>query len=295
MRSALGIALLLLLAAGCQRSPYAGYNVVGDDVHLRLLVIGDGEQVPADSDSVVVRLRLGRSGEDVGSVFSTERAYLVKDMRSGALVPVFRRLHEGDSISVIAPSSAWPWRTLTQGAAIDVPDTGMVQGEISLLSLRTPAMIRAEAQAYKQHDPLGYELRLIAAYKARSPIPFAQWGTSDLHYHITGTAADTHAVVVGDQITLAYQGRRVEDSKVFDEVTWTGSPLTFTYGDKDQVIQGLEVAIHLLREGQEGTFLLPSLYAFGAKGINGLLEPNMPVIYTVRLEKVVRAKGSGSL
>ena len=291
MRSAWGIGLLLLLAAGCQRSPYAGYKVVGDDVHLRLLVIGDGEEVPNDSDSVVVRMRLGLLGEDVGSVFSTERVYLVKDLRVGALVPVLRRLHEGDSLSVIAPSSAWPWKELAQGLAIDVPDTGMMQGEIYLRSLRTPAMIRAEAEAHKQHDPLGYELRLIAAYKARSPIPFIQWGTSDLHYHITGTAVDTQSVVIGDQITVAYQGRRLEDGKVFDEVTWTGSPLTFMYGDKDQVIQGLEVAIHLLREGQDGTFLLPSLYAFGTKGINGVLDPNMPVIYTVRLEKVVRAKG----
>lgn len=292
MRSLWAIALLLLLATGCQRSPYAGYKVVGDDVHLKLLVIGDGEQVPSDSDSVVVRMRLGFVGEDVGSAFSTERAYLVKDLRSGALVPVLRRLHEGDSLSVIAPASALPWKALSRGVAIDIPDTGMIQGEISLRSLRTPAMIRAEAEAHKQHDPLGYELRLIAAYKGRSPIPFIQWGTSDLHYHITGTAADTNAVVVGDQITVAYQGRRLEDGKVFDEVTWKGSPLTFTYGDKDQVIQGLEVAIHLLREGQEGTFLLPSLYAFGTKGINGVLEPNMPVIYTVRLESVIREKGA---
>lgn len=290
MRNAWCIGLLLLLAFGCQRSPYAGYKVVGDDVHLRLLVIGDGEEVPSDSDSVMVRVRLGRLGGDIGGVFSTERRYLVKDLRRGALVPVLRRLHEGDSISVIAAADAWPWQALAQEVAIEIPDTGLVQGEISLRSLRTPALIRAEAEAHKQHDPLGYELRLIAAYKARSPIPFTPWGTSDLHYHITGTAVDTQAVVVGDQITLAYQGRRLEDGKVFDEVTWTGSPLTFTYGDKDQVIQGLEVAIHLLREGQEGTFLLPSLYAFGTKGINGVLEPNMPVLYTVRLQRVVRAK-----
>jgi FKBP-type peptidyl-prolyl cis-trans isomerase len=51
----------------------------------------------------------------------------------------------------------------------------------------------------------------------------------------------------------------------------------------------LEVAVHLLREGQLGTFLFPSEMAFGAKGIPGVLDPYMPVMYSVRLEKVERA------
>ncbi|TXI77725.1 MAG: FKBP-type peptidyl-prolyl cis-trans isomerase [Flavobacteriales bacterium] len=283
--------LAVLALVGCERSPYAGYKLVDDDVHMRLLVIGDGEALPTDSDSVVVRLRMGRPMEQVGAIFSTERAYLVKDIRSGALRPVLRRSHVGDSLSVVAPAAAWPWSTLANNAAIDVPDTGMVQAEILLQGLRTPAMVRAEMDRLRQHDPLGYELRLVAAWVERSKLPLVQWGTSDVYYHIAGQAVDTNGVVVGDEVTISYKGSRLEDGQVFDDTRRNGAPLTFIYGDRDQVINGLEVAIQLLREGQEGTFILPSLYAFGTKGIPGVLEPDMPVVYTVRLEKVVRAKG----
>lgn len=283
--------LVVLVLVGCERSPYTGYKRVGDDVHLRLLVIGDGETLPTDSDSVVVRLRMGRPMEQVGSIFSTERAYLVKDIRSGALLPVLRRLHVGDSLSVVAPATAWPWDILATNAAIDVPDTGMVQAEILVQELRTPAQVRAELDRLRQYDPLGYELRLVAAWVERSELPVARWGTSEVYYHITGQAVDTNEIVVGDEVTISYKGSRLEDGQVFDDTRRNGAPFTFIYGDRDQVINGLEVAIQLLREGQEGTFIFPSLYAFGAKGIPGVLEPDMPVIYTVRLEKVARAKG----
>ena len=96
-------------------------------------------------------------------------------------------------------------------------------------------------------------------------------------------------VVVGDHITISYKGRRIEDGQVFDDTQRNGEPLSFTYGDKDQVMKGLEVAVHLLREGQEGSFIFPSEYAFSAKGIPDVLDPYMPVEYTVRLEKVQRS------
>lgn len=292
MRRPVIMGVLVVLISACGRSPYAGYKAMGGDIHLRLLALGDGNDLPTDSDSVLVRLRLGHHGGEAGDLFSTERTYLVKDIRSGALKPVMRRLHVGDSMSVIAPSTSWPWEVITEGAKVDVPDTGMVQGEISLRALRTPAMMRTEAEILKRDDPLGYELRLIAAYLERARSPYARWGTSDIHHHITGTPSDTNAVFVGDQVTISYQGRSIEGGRLFDDTGRNGGPLTFTYGDRDQVINGIEVAVQLLREGQEGSFILPSLYAFGAKGIPGVLDPHMPVVYTVRLEKVLRSKSA---
>lgn len=277
------------LLLGCERSPYAGYKVVGDDVHIHLLAIGDGETLAHDSDSVRVRLRMGHRGAEAGGLFSTERTYLVKDIRTGAFVALFRRAHVGDSISVIASSTEWPWKALTQGEVFEIPDSGMVQAEFALLELHTPAMMRAEADRLKRNDPLGYERRLIAAHLGQRERDFLRWGTSDVHYAITGTAKDTTAVVQGDVITISYRGQRIEDGQVFDDTGRNGAPLTFTFGDKDQVVNGIEVAVGLLREGQEGTFVLPSSYAFGEKGIPDVLDPYMPVVYTVRLVGVERA------
>jgi FKBP-type peptidyl-prolyl cis-trans isomerase len=279
---------LVFILSGCERSPYAGYKVVGDDVHLHLHTIGDGDVLASDSDSVRVRFRMGLRGQDIGGVFSTEQTYLVKDIRLGALIPVLRRLHVGDSLSVIAPAHAFPWGVLARGTDATLPDTGSVQAEIAMLELRTPAIIRAEAERFKRNDPLGYEQRLIAGYMKQNTKSYVRWGTSDLHHSITGHAMDTAAVQLGDQITISYEGRRLEDGLVFDDTDRNGAALSFNYGDKDQVINGLEVAVKLLREGQEGTFIFPSAYAFGAKGIPGVLDPYMPVEYSVKMERVER-------
>lgn len=283
------VCAMAAILTACERSPYAGYKVVGDDVHLHLQVIGEGETLPADSDSVRLRLRMGRPGRDAGALFSTERMYSAKELRAGAFVPVMRRLHQGDSLSVIAPASAWPWAVLTSSIGSVPADTGMVQAEISVLDIVTPAEVRADRDRLKQNEPLVFEHRLIAAYRQRSALPFVRWGTSEVYHHITRAAVDTNALATGDQVTISYQGRRLEDGQVFDDTRKNGAPLIFTIGDKDQVINGIEVALLLLREGQEGIFIFPSQYAFGAKGIPGVLEPYMPVEYTVRLEHVERS------
>lgn len=284
-----GFASLLL---GCGRSPYQGYKVVGDDVHFRLRTIGDGEILPTDSDSVRLRIRMGYAGTDPGGVFSTERTYRTGDLRAGALVPVLRRAHTGDSISVIAPAAAWPWAVLVTESTVGVPDTGMIQAEISLLNLRTPAMIRAEAARLRAYDPLGYERRLIDAYLRASNLTYTRWGTSDLYYCLGGSVKDTAALQPGDEVTIAYEGRRLEDGRLFDDTKWNGAPLTFVIGDKDQVMNGLEVALGLMRNEQEGFFIFPSAHAFGTKGIPGVLAPYSPVTYKVRVVGVVRQRGA---
>jgi hypothetical protein len=288
MRGIGPIAAFAIALCACERSPYEGYTRVGDDIHLHLHTIGDGEVVPSDSDSVRIRLRMGDRANDIGGIFSTEKEFLVKDIRYGALIPVMARLHVGDSLSVIAAADAWPWAALAEGSGLLPPDTGNVQAEIALLALRTPTMMRAEAERLKRNDPLGYEHRLIGAFLEQDGRAFDRWGSSEVFYLIKGGAKDTARIVPGDQVTITYEGRCLEDRKVFDDTGRNGAPLTFTYGDKDQVMNGIEVALTLLREGQEGAFVFPSTYAFGAKGIPAVLEPNMPVIYTIRLEHIGR-------
>ncbi|MEZ4738137.1 MAG: FKBP-type peptidyl-prolyl cis-trans isomerase [Flavobacteriales bacterium] len=286
-RAAIALILSLGLAA-CSRSPYQGYKRVGDEVHLQLLVLGDGESTPADSDLVLLRIRAGRPGQAMGELFSTEGTYLTSELRSGAFRPILGRIHEGDSMSVIAPATQWPWVVMANERGTAFPDTGMVQVEVSLLALRTPAMLRAEKERFRRNDPLGYEARLMQAYREQAAGSLERWGTSELFFEVRGTASDTNKVVLGDQVTISYTGLRVEDGAVFDDTGRNGEPFSFRFGDKDQVMEGLEIAVHLLREGQQGTFLIPSAFAFGAKGIPGVLDPHMPVLYNVRLEKVER-------
>lgn len=283
--SQLGFLIAMGLLASCDRSPYEGFKVVGEDVHIRYHRLGDGETVPTDSDSVFVRFRVSMLGDEPGSFLSTDRWYRTGDLRSGALVPVMRRMHEGDSMSVIAAQARWPWRTISGGTVAAAADSVLMRAEITLLRIRTPAEVRAEREDLRRIDPAAFEQRVIHEYVSRSRDSLARWGTSDFHFAITGAFSDTARIHFGDRVTVAWKGSRLIDGTVFDE----RAVFSWRFGDPDQVIKGIEVAVSLMRTGQEGTFVIPSSMAFAGRGIPGTLEPHSPVLYRVRLVSVERA------
>jgi FKBP-type peptidyl-prolyl cis-trans isomerase len=43
-----------------------------------------------------------------------------------------------------------------------------------------------------------------------------------------------------------------------------------------------------MREGQSGEFIFPSAYAFGARGVPGIVDPFTAMRYTLELERVIR-------
>jgi len=286
MSRALAIAALSFLLSACGRSPYPGYKRVSDDVHLRFHALGDGEVPVRDGDSVRVRFRAALRGEPQGSLLSTERWYAAKDLRRDALVPVMERWHEGDSLGIIAPATMLPWPVIAPHPVDEAPAGTMVAVEIALLAVRTPAMMREAEERHRRNDPEGFERRLIEGHLARSGVEWEPWGTSLLHRRITGTATDTARVKPGETVVVTWTGRRLEDGHVFDDTGRNGHPFTFRFGDPDQVVKGIEVAVHLLREGQEGVFVIPSEMAFGARGIGDIIGPWTPVEYTVRLERI---------
>lgn len=284
MRRGLPLVYMGLVAA-CGVSPFPGFKSLGEGAYLKHHVLGDGSTVPSDGDSVLLRVRFARVDEAPGSFMSTERWYLAGDLRSGAMSPVLRRMHEGDSMSVIAPQSAWPWRALAGGTVPAMADTVLLRMEVSLRQLKSPAMIQAELAGLRRSDPLRFEQQLIARWIAESGKAWTRWGTSDLYYRVEGAAVDTTRVRYGEHVTVSWSGVRLVEGTVFDE----RASFAWRYGDSDQVIKGVEVATSLLRPGQQGSFIIPSSLAFGERGVPGTLDPRSPVLYRIALRQVERA------
>jgi FKBP-type peptidyl-prolyl cis-trans isomerase len=283
------VALLMLVQLGCGRSPFPGYKPIGNDTWLRLYLLGDGERLALDGDSVRMRIRIAHVDSTPGSLFSTEQWYAARDLRDGPFNELLIRMHEGDSMGLIVRSPQLPWQVLL-GPVQQVVATGQgqVRVEVSMRSIRTAAMIEAGERALQEQDPAGMEQQVLGELVEQLGPVWQRWGSSMIHYTIQGHAEDTARIKAGDLVTISYIGRRASDRMVFDSTEGNGTALTFRFGDKDQVIPGLEIAIHLLREGQEGDFLLPSEYAFGARGVDGMLAPYSPVLYSVRVEEVQR-------
>ncbi|MFZ1693361.1 MAG: FKBP-type peptidyl-prolyl cis-trans isomerase [Flavobacteriales bacterium] len=271
------------LLSACTRSSHEGYKVVGDDVHLRYIVLGEGDRVPADGDSLLLRFRASALNADPGSFWSTERWYAAADLRNGALLPAMRRLHAGDSMSLIAPASRWPWAALLRKDLPAPSDTLTLRMELLLLDVLSPADMEQRRERFKANDPEGFERMLIEAYIATDSTAWMRWGTSDLHYRITGDALDTTRWAVGTTLRLRWEGFGLADGRAIDATARNGGDFIWHYGTPEQLLRGLEVAVSLLREGQEGEFLFPSSMAFGERGVGTALEPGMPVRYQLRV------------
>lgn len=278
MRPAVGIAAaLVLLCAGCSRSPLPGAKRIADGVFWKLRTLGEGERLSTDSDSVLMRVRMARLGAEPGSLFSTERWYGMQGVRPTTAGLLFGRMRPGDSVSVAIEAARVPWTAFGTTAPAGA-DTGWITVELALLRQRSHAESRAIAEALRpmrtEHD----EMRLLADYFKGD----STWSEFlGVHYKLDGPPGAP--VQSGDLVTIAYRASFLDNGKVFDDTH--RQPITFRLGDPGQVIKGLEVAVHLLpRNGGRGRFLIPSELAFGPGGSSsGIVPPWTPVLYEVEV------------
>lgn len=280
--------LALTLLCACSGAP-EGYVHVGDGIHYRLLELGDGERVPDEADSVLLALRVQRTKGSERPVFEGTHWYAVKDVRTGVLAHPMARMHTGDRAHLLAEGRHVPWRALRAGANGAVDDTVHVGVHVQLLAIAGPSDIAAHRPG---EDDLQRGHRIITAHVRGGDAGWRRWGNSMFHYRVEGRASDTAAVRRGDVVTIAYEGRRLVDSVLIDDSRLNDQDFTFRFGDTDQVLEGVEVAVSLLRAGETGRFLIPGEMAFGARGVAGTVGPFEPVLYTVRLLRVERGSVS---
>lgn len=277
----IAVAGSIWLVAACERSPYAGFKPVHEDVHFKLRTLGDGERLPTDSDSVLVRLRMARHGEAPGSLFSTEQWYGAIDELLPKGVAQAVRLHEGDSVSLVATAEHIPWSAIgaDRGA---LPDTGRVDLEFSLFALRSREDSRQLAEAARMARTVADEDSTLARFFRLERDPWLRY--MGLYYQTDPQNPEGEAIISGQTVTIAYVGRFLDNGRIFDDTHSAHQPLTFRLGDPEQVIKGLEIAVHLLPNHGKGRFVLPSASAFGPEGSSSrIVPPWTPVLYEVEV------------
>lgn len=272
-----GAALLLL--TGCGSGPLRGGTEIGNRVYWRLNMLGDGEQLPTDSDSVLVRVRAARPGAAPGSLFSTEQWYAMAGHNGTR--QFFGRMHQGDSATVLMRGEQAPWAGLGAAPTLPRKDTGWVQLEFSMREVRSLADSRNMARAALMARNAADQARILAGFFARSD---AHWdSTMGIWYALDPAAVAGPRVQSGDLVTLTYSASFLDNGRVFDRRSAEDGGLTFRLGDPGQVIKGLEAAVHLLpRKGGTGRFIFPAELAFGPNGSSsGIVPPWTPLQYDV--------------
>ncbi|HEX2618297.1 MAG TPA: FKBP-type peptidyl-prolyl cis-trans isomerase, partial [Flavobacteriales bacterium] len=249
MRSALFLFACAVVFAACSSGPLPGAKRIAEDVHWKLRVLGEGERLPADSDSLLMRVRMAYWGAEPGSLFSTERWY-----GPHAADLFFRRMRVGDSASVALTASKVPWAAL--GATPPTLDTGWVAMELSLRDLRSAEEWRAMQRAQLAARTPAEQEQMLNDFLQGST---EHWRTfMGVRYVLDSTRLKGRPIQSGDLLNVHYTASFLNNGQVFDDTHLSKQPLTFRLGDPGQVIKGLEVAAHLLRFGGRGRFIIPA-------------------------------------
>lgn len=86
---------------------------------------------------------------------------------------------------------------------------------------------------------------------------------------------------VGDNLTVHYTGT-LEDGTKFDSSVDRGSPFVFVLG-AGRVIQGWEKGMEGMKVGEKRKLTIQPEYAYGERGISGVIPPNAVLIFEVEL------------
>ena len=101
--------------------------------------------------------------------------------------------------------------------------------------------------------------------------------------------------VKGDRVTIHYEGFLLDSTK-FDSTRDVETPFSYTLGEKEQVIQGVDISVRQLAPGGKALFIIPSQLAFSETGSStGIVPPHTTVMYEIELLEVVPGDAEKSL
>jgi FKBP-type peptidyl-prolyl cis-trans isomerase len=89
------------------------------------------------------------------------------------------------------------------------------------------------------------------------------------------------------EISLHYRGSFL-DGFVFDDTYKKGITPSFTYGREFQLLEGIQIGLKGLKEGERAKIILPSQLAFKEGGsLAGIVPPYTAVIFEIEIIKVI--------
>ena len=99
-----------------------------------------------------------------------------------------------------------------------------------------------------------------------------------IYYRIDQTGSGNGYPRLNSNVSVYYRGTLL-DGTVFDERTRAEGPITFSL---TRVIQGWQISIPRLQENGVGTFIIPSVYAYGTRSTDDIPR-NSVLIFEVEL------------
>lgn len=283
------VASVLLLAAqqGCERAPEGyleGYTQLAGDTYYRLATLGEGTRRAALGDYVTLRLRYATQSD---STFFTglRRFQIEPSPYEGSIDACFTLLAEGDSANFYLNPRRFFKETLQTTLPHFLDSAPAMRIDVKMLALQDSFSYARDKEAFVHwiEDFSAYERVLLAQYIAKERMnPHAV----DSLFYLQKRAGSGDYPRNGDTLTIEFEGRFL-DGEFFDSTKKRKEAFQFVLGQKWQVIDGIERAVRMMREGEVSLFILPSAVAFGAEGSStGIVPPYTPVIFEIELSEL---------
>lgn len=292
VRIQLLVIALLFVVLGCSNksSKFPGFSVTDSNIHYKLVSLGDGSVKPEQTNFITVNVAY-RTIKDSLFFQGLRKFQLNSTNILSTIDECFMMLALGDSASFYFPADSFFTKTLETSLPKFINRGDMMRVDIKMLEIQTERQYEQEKEAFLQwiNDFGDYEKVILKQYMDGEKLSIAP--TVNGLYYIPVSKTNGKSVAVGDTITVHFEGRFF-NNKIFDSTKKRNEPFQFVYGQKWQVIEGLEEAIGMMKEGERSLFILPSKIAFGEQGSStGIIPPFTSVVFEVELVAVKKGKG----
>lgn len=285
--SRLLLVIVLLQAVGCSNKSklFPGFSVTETGIHYMLISLGDGAAPAKPSNYVAVNITYRTANDSV--FFQGLRQFqLTEPHYEGSIDECFLMLSQGDSAAFFIKANPFFTQTLeTELPGFFKPDDFM-RIDIRMIDIKSAEDFQREMEAFMSwiEDFGDYEKVIIKQYLDGKKLSIQP--TESGLYIVPQIQTARNLVESGDTVTVHYEGRFF-NGKVFDSTRKRNEAFQFVYGQKWQVIPGIEEAIGKMREGEKSMLIVPSHLAFGEQGnSSGLIPAFTSVVFELEIVEV---------
>ncbi|MHC1704921.1 MAG: FKBP-type peptidyl-prolyl cis-trans isomerase [Tenuifilaceae bacterium] len=291
-QSILFVLFIFVLFTGCSKksSKFPGFSITDSGIHYKLVSLGDGASKAAVTDFITVNISYRTINDSL--FFQGLRKFQLTSPRfEGSIDECFMMLTLGDSATFYIPADTFFTRTLEASLPRFIKSGDFMRIDIKMIDIQNEKVYEQEKEAFLHWiDDFGdYEKVILKQYMEGKKLSISP--TSSGLFYIPVVQSQGKNVAIGDTITVHYEGRFF-NGKYFDSTKKRNEAFQFVYGQKWQVIEGLEEAIGMMKEGEKALFIIPSRLAFGEQGSStGIIPPFTSVVFEVELLEVKKGKG----
>ena len=279
--------ILAITLAGCSNeSPlFPGFSVTNSDIHYKRITLGEKTTQAEPTNFITVNIAY-RTPSDSLFFHGVRTFQLTEPQFEGSIDECFAMLAKGDSATFYISAQNFFTKTLETHTPNFLDSLDLLRLDVMMLDILTSKQYEQQKEVFMHwiEDFGDYEQVVLRQYIEEQSLSLEST-PSGIHY-LPLKKGYGNRVEQGDTLTVHYEGKFF-NGKYFDSTLKRNEPFQFVYGQKWQVIPGLEEAIGMMYPGEKSMFIIPSYMAFGQGGSStGIVPAFTPVIFEVEIVEV---------